>query len=296
MDGEERCFHFCCNAGLFAQVRQVSRETIAEVDCGRGPAQQGSTCRKPRLRVQVRMSCAGADQGCESPGRLLKQRELSCRAAKRTGYVDGVADACARAKQRLLSPDRADDNDVCCKDRSRCVDGSLRGVSTRKHYPMLAGEGQQASHKAACPGACELRWQRKGQKSRNRPGPHGCDIAQTARQAPVAGGFRGVPVAAEVYLLEEQVGGDDELVTAPRAQDGAIIADTEPDGGASAARAARDRSTARLSSFAQRGNKRSLAHSANRGRTKPFSLHLDSDGAIETEAMRTAYGFERRQG
>jgi hypothetical protein len=44
----------------------------------------------------------------------------------------------------------------------------------------------------------------------------------------------GVEAAAEVAVLEGEVGGDEDLVAAGRAEDGAVIADAQGDGLASA--------------------------------------------------------------
>src|SRR5580700_11200059 len=50
----------------------------------------------------------------------------------------------------------------------------------------------------------------------------------------MADGGRGVPVAAEVAAFERHVSCDDDLVTAGRGNDGAVVADTEAEGAGAA--------------------------------------------------------------
>ena len=76
----------------------------------------------------------------------------------------------------------------------------------------------------------QLPRQAQGKKGSYGHGAHGRQIAKPARQGTMPGGFRGMPIHAEMGSGNGQVGGDGQFLASTRTQQGAIVPDAETNG------------------------------------------------------------------
>lgn len=218
---------------LITDMSKISREAVAYVDsCVSQPrCREFGGNRESRLRKEMRMIADGLGESGKAAGSALKRQQFRGGTAERTGNVDQVSGAGSGAKQSSASPDRADQNDVEA--------GKLRGprgVSSGKRNAALLGEREQAIEEAVDPGLAfaesgEFAGHSERKKRGQRARTHGGKIAEPACQAAVAYRLGRVPITAEVHAFQRKVGGDDDFFTLGRAQDSAIIADSEAQSG-----------------------------------------------------------------
>ena len=107
----------------------------------------------------------------------------------------------------------------------------MRSIASGQGDVELRGKFQQAVEKAVHPALGKLG--RQGQRKERCDGisAHGCNVAESARQAAVANALRGMPFAAKMYPFETEVSGDQRLVACGNTQDGAVVSDAGGDRG-----------------------------------------------------------------
>src|SRR5579859_1868278 len=167
------------------------------------------------LRVKVKVRFRGSDF---FPGRELLDGQ--CRSAQRAGDVDAVAGTRAGAQDPASGGDLAEHDDIGHDfPRGRKIAaGQLNAEPPRQRL--------QTSKESVNPSLLQVPRQAERKEACQRCTAHGSDIAQAARQAAVANTLRGVPVAAEMYVLDGKVRGDQKFVAGAGTQDGAVVADS----------------------------------------------------------------------
>ena len=115
--------------------------------------------------------------------------------------------------------------------------GGLGGVAAGERGLGGGGQGEEAVEEAFDPGGLGGDGAGDGEREegRERAGAHGREVRESAGEGTVADGGGRVPVAAEVTAFERHIGGDDDLVTAGRGKDGAVVADAQAEGAGAAA-------------------------------------------------------------
>ena len=226
------------DAGLAAEVGKVGGEPVAEVDGGGGEAAaqqcqphgdaglRAAVADGPRCRVVHR---CGKALGCALLAAPFHLGQFGGRATQFAGHVEGVAGRvrrCAAARGPLgpIPP-------------AQCLRAPVRkAIRWCRHRPaeprMRSARPRSPAKKPLDPappaaGCQHLAGQRQREESRQRTRAHCGQVAQAARQRPVADRLGRVPVAAEVASFQREVGRDQQLVTFRRAQDGAVVADAE---------------------------------------------------------------------
>jgi uncharacterized protein len=172
-------------------------------------------------------------------GQLLQTGEGSGGPAEGAGYIEQVAGAGGRAAQGFSSGNRAKEDDI--GDRN----GRLGEVASGQRGFVGCGEGEQAVEEVGKPGGLsglgERRWpsaaagwsggkrtrQAQGKKCGDGTSAHGGQVAEAARQSPVADGFGRMPVEAEVAAGDGEIGGDGQFLARAQAEQGAVVADAE---------------------------------------------------------------------
>ena len=140
--------------------------------------------------------------------------------AERAADVQVVAGARARAQQRRAVRNLAEHRDA---DRQRAA----RRVAADQLAFVRIGERQQAARESLE----EARlgpWQRQRQREGERRGPARREVAEVDRERLVAEPI-GRDGRQEVAALDEHVARDGELMTGPRHEQRAIVADAERD-------------------------------------------------------------------
>lgn len=97
---------------------------------------------------------------------------------------------------------------------------------------MLLGQGSEAGQEALDPllpfaSPEQARRKSEGEEGGQRASSHGRQIAEASGEATVTYGSGGMKVAAEVAVLETEVGGDENLISTRRTKDGAVVANAE---------------------------------------------------------------------
>jgi len=100
----------------------------------------------------------------------------------------------------------------------------------------LRGEGAKAGEEAVdpyatLPGREHLCGKGEGEECGEGARTHGGEVAEAAGERAVADGSGGWRSRRKVAAFEGEVGGDEELVAAGRAEDGAVVADAEDEVG-----------------------------------------------------------------
>jgi hypothetical protein len=148
-------------------------------------------------------------------------------AAESAGNVQQVARLCAGAKQRAATGNGADEDNVGHGYRR------FGQVAASQRRLVKLGQGQQAIEESLNPGGIAGR--RNGQLARQAQGKKGCygtrahgrQVAQAARQSPVANNFRLVPVEAEVAAGNRQICRHGQFLATARGQQCAIVANAQ---------------------------------------------------------------------
>lgn len=206
------------NSTFFADVAEIGREAIAEVDHGgREPLlsqtapQRDSRDRKEMFGKLVRIQFVpGVPEFLQSGGGR----------AKRAADIEAISRSCPATEKRFASRDGAQHHDV-----GENAAGRFCGVPSRKGHAEVICEVQESTHKPVHPGLGQFAGKGQREEGGNRFASHGGDVAKPARQAAMADRLGRMPVAAEVDSLEGEIGGDQGLMAARDAENGGIVAD-----------------------------------------------------------------------
>jgi hypothetical protein len=242
MEGDCGGVDFGSEAGGFAEVGEVGGEAVADVDGGGGEvtAKEGGADVEAGLRVSVWViGCGGSDPRRTVGGE--ERGEFGVGSAERAGDEEGVAGVCSGAAEGAAGGGGADEDDVGEDEAG----GGLGGVAASEGYVVPLGEGAEASEEALDPllataGARHVGREGEREEGGDGGGPHGGEVAEAAGEAAMSDRGCGVEVAAEVAVFEGEVGGDEDLVVARRAEDGAVVADAQQNGIAAAGKGAAD--------------------------------------------------------
>ena len=197
---------------------QIEREAVAQIHRRRGEPprpQEPSQC-EPRLGTQVAL-----------PRPPPARRQSQSRAAGLAGHVDRIARTRPIPPQRLAARHRARNHDV--------AHGLPRmgQVAAQQRTALARGKRQQAAVKGVHPPRVRPGRQRQRHEAESRYPAHGSDIAQSARQRLPAGILRAMGVAPEMHILDQHIGGEEQVLGGPRrTENGAVVADAEHCAGA----------------------------------------------------------------
>jgi hypothetical protein len=165
MDGERFSVNLCRDTRFGANVAEVSREAVAQVDGGGSETAslEPQALRDARLRIQMRGECAlnaarDYPEWSLSGFHQLAQALKSGRSAtKASGHVEEVSRASAGTQQSPAARHSPGEDNI------RQGDGGLGEVATAKRGRVAAGEGKKAAEEAVCPrrllaggGLCQL--------------------------------------------------------------------------------------------------------------------------------------------
>ena len=166
----------------------------------------------------------------------FEREQLGGGSPQGSGDINQVPWTSAGAQQRPPLRHAAQQNDVGNHQAAGMPQPRRRlgQIPTRQRDPVPLSQSHQPVEESLHPRLMrslvvsgQFRRQSERKKGRLRASSHGCQVAQAARQAAMAYALRRMPIAAEMNIFEREVGGDDQLFSAPRPYHSAIVADAE---------------------------------------------------------------------
>ena len=95
----------------------------------------------------------------------------------------------------------------------------------------MFGEIEKAIEELVGPALGQLGGHGERKKRGEGLAAHGGDVRESAGEAAVTDGVGGMPLAAEVYAFEREIGGDQSLRAGEGGEEGAIVSDGVEDAG-----------------------------------------------------------------
>ena len=225
MHRQRRLLHLSAHARLRAQMPQVRRQPITQVNTspGQPTPPQSFTHPHPRLRKQMRML---TNPNPPHPAPSQHPLQLRRRPTQPPRAIQRVTSPAPTPPQRLTPRSRAHQRNIR-QNRAR-----LRRIPTRQRTPVPIPQPPQPLEKPLNPtppaaGSQHLPRQRQRKKSRHRHSPHRRQIAQPTRQAAVPNRLRRMQIPPEVPSLQREVGRHQHLVARCRPQNRAIVPDPQ---------------------------------------------------------------------
>lgn len=232
MDGQRGGVDLDRDAGLLAEMAEVRREAVADVD-GRGGAGgfgQPLALRNAWFRIKMRFEqsvepdgnagrAGAAPSRTGGGGKLSQPCEARSRAAQRSCDVEKIAGTRTGSEERSSTGDGAGEDDVGDGD------GRFRKVAACQRSLVTGSEREQSVKKAVDPAGLTLfrlldqaGRQAKREECGEGARPHGGQVAEPASEGTVADGFGRVPIKAEMALGDGKVGGYGKLFRAWQAE------------------------------------------------------------------------------
>lgn len=210
-----RLQNFGTHSGFFADVGDIGREAVAEVDHRRGNPLLAQKAADSNPWNRIEMSRKILRFGSSS-GKKFVQR---CRrAAKSPGDVDLVARFRTRPQHRPPSRDVPGDNDVCINAIWR-----LRTIASGQGGFELFGERQKSFVKSVDPFLRQFSRKSQRKEGCGRLASHGGDIAQPASQTTVSHDFGGMPFPPKMDPFDTEIRSEEYIKLPTNPLDGAII-------------------------------------------------------------------------
>ncbi len=233
MEGEAGNVDLGGDAGLLAEVQQIGGEAVAQVDAGgdEGGVTAAEGTAEGEAGLGKGLGAMGAGWARVGGSAAEHGLELGRRAAEGARDPDRIPGPGAGATQGAGRSDLPEQDDV----GEEMLAGGLAGVTAGDGDVVFEGEGVQAGEEGIEPapadgGAGGGGGDGEREKAGERGGAHGGEVAEAAGEAAVAGGASGVGIAAEVAAFDQQIGGDGDLLTGARGEQGAVVTNTERDG------------------------------------------------------------------
>ncbi len=226
VDGQRGFLKSCGEAGFFAEVGEVGGEAVADVDHGVGERAQAAALGEARLGVEMRMARRSLREPAEFFWMARECEQFGRGSAEAAGDIEEIAGARGGSQARMTARKLPDSDDVGADEA-----GGFGGVSPGEGNTMTRGEREKSVEEAVEPGGGQTRGQRKREKHCERLRAHGGQIAESAGEAAVTGGFGRMEIAVEVAAFEREVGRDADFVAGFGTDDGAVIADAGNQGG-----------------------------------------------------------------
>jgi hypothetical protein len=228
--------------GLVTEMMEVGGEAVAEIDGGGGefPVGELAADGKAGLEVEVGVFEGGGRQAEEFLWGAFEREKFGGRSSEGTADIDEVAGAGGGAEEGLASLDGSDQDDV--GDDEALTGGGgwgFGGVAAGEGNIAERGEGEESVEKAFDPAFLaatsdgQVSGYGEGEKGGEGASAHCREVAEPAGEAAVADRLRRVPVAAKVDVFEGEVGGDGDFFAGFGLEEGAVVADSEAQGGAS---------------------------------------------------------------
>src|SRR5712691_799997 len=225
--GEPSELHTRTEPALLAEVAEVGRETVGEIDHRRDPAGRGEPLSLPGPwpGPQVRGRHVGRCGGSHAARRRgrLEERKSGRGAPERPRDGDHVPGARRGPGERC--PGRlAEQRHVDDPAPGRCC-----GVPADDRHVVLRRERLDAPVEGL--GLVETNGLRTGERDQRPPGPaaHRSDIGEVHGERFPADVVGCGPAAPEVHVFDEQVGRRQKQASGVRLEDRAVIADSNPD-------------------------------------------------------------------
>lgn len=237
MHRQSRGIHFSRQLRLFAEVRQVGRKPITQINgrSRRAPSHQPLPLFEARLWKEMRLQLradSSRNPACRNrlaPALwlLLKQSQSHRSSPKLAGHVQQVARTRAAAKQSPSTRHCPHQHNI------RQSHWRLSQVSASQRRPRCTRKFQQSIEESIHPRSLtcrcrrQFRRQSKGKERSQRPSSHRCHVAQTSRQHTVPNRLGRMPLSSEVTPIDRKVGRDAQLFVWSGLQEGAIVANPE---------------------------------------------------------------------
>ena len=166
---------------------------------------------------------------------MRQLRQARGGAAQAAGDVEQVPGPRAGAEQGFAAPNRADQHDVSHGEgRFGQIAAGQRGFWAWQETEALEEAGEPGAVRVASrrlEPCDEIAGQAEGEKGSDGPRAHGGQVAESAGKGAMADGFRRVPIEAEVAAGDGEIGGDGQFLAGAQAEQGAVVADAQPQRG-----------------------------------------------------------------
>lgn len=230
MHRNRRSIQFRPQPRLLANVREVRRKPIADIN--RGPnhsrPSQLRRHRQSRLREKMRMFLRRFLHSRKSSRRPLQSQQLRRSTAQRARHINQISHMSTRTQPRPPPLHRTQHHNIEASRPQR-----TRRIPPGQRDPISIRRRQQPIQKPLHPGPPaprlnQLPRQRHGQKRRHRLRAHRRNVAQPARQTLVPHRFRRVPLPAEMHAFQGEIRRNHQLFIRCRTYDGAVVANPQP--------------------------------------------------------------------
>ena len=224
---------FRADGALLAEVMQVSREAVAEINqrVGNAVLTQVASNGQSGFWIEVRSMGIRAELLFRMS---IERGERERGGTKFSGDINRVAGPRPGSPKGLASWRRTDHNNVGQDIRRGTESRRLGGVAARQGDAVFFGQRQQATQKLVHPFLRKIGGDRQGEEGSDRLSAHGSNVAQAPGEAAMPDRFREVPVAPKVNPFEREVGGYEYFMPWWNTQNGSVIPDADWDLGRAA--------------------------------------------------------------